>query len=72
MEKENSMVRINTRISKKANEWLDNQSKETGIPKSTLVLLAIENYIQQKEVMEKMSDMTVLMEKLNAIENKLQ
>ena len=72
MEKENSMVRINTRISKKANEWLDNQSAETGIPKSTLVLLAIENYIQQKEVMEKMSDMTVLMEKLNAIENKLQ
>lgn len=72
MEKENSMVRINTRISKNANEWLDNQSKETGIPKSTLVLLAIENYIQQKEVMEKMADMTVLMEKLNAIENKLQ
>lgn len=72
MEKENSMVRINTRISQNANEWLDNKSKETGIPKSTLVLLAIENYIQQKEVMEKMSDMTVLMEKLNAIENKLQ
>lgn len=72
MEKENGMVRINTRISQNANEWLDNKSKETGIPKSTLVLLAIENYIQQKEVMEKMSDMTVLMEKLNAIESKLQ
>lgn len=69
---ENSMVRVNTRISKQANDWLDNQSETSGVPKSTLILLAIENYIQQKEVMERMSDMSVLMDKLNAIENKLQ
>jgi len=72
MEKESAMVRVNTRISKQANEWLDNQSTSTGIPKSTLILLAIENYIQQKEVMERMADMSVMMEKLNAIESKLQ
>lgn len=69
---ENNMVRVNTRISKQANEWLDNQSTSTGIPKSTLILLAIENYIQQKEVMERMSDMSELMDKLNKIESKLQ
>jgi len=69
---ENNMVRVNTRISKQANEWLDSQSETSGIPKSTLILLAIENYIQQKEVMERMSDMSELMDKLNAIENKLQ
>lgn len=72
LDKNSAMVRVNTRISKQANDWLDNQSATSGIPKSTLILLAIENYIQQKEVMERMSDMTELMQKLNAIEDKLQ
>lgn len=71
MTNDNNMVRVNTRISKKANEWLDDNSKTSGIPKSTLILLAIENYIQQKEVMERMSDMNELMQKLEKIENKL-
>jgi len=44
MTKKAEMVRINTRISKSANEWLDKRSDETGIPKSTLIFLAIENY----------------------------
>lgn len=66
-----AMVRVNTRISKQANEWLDNQSKTSGIPKSTLILLAIENYIQQKDVMERMADMGELMNKLEQIENRL-
>lgn len=65
------MFRINTRISVKSNEWLDNQTKETGIPKSTLILLAIENYIQQKEAMAMMGDMGMLVERLERIENKL-
>lgn len=71
MEKEISMVRINSRISKQANEWLDVQSRTSGIPKSTLVMLAIENYIQQKEVMTRMSDMGEIMRKLEAIEEKI-
>lgn len=70
-EKKPEMVRINTRISVKANEWLDGQSHETGIPKSTLILLAIENYIQQKEAMQMMGDMGMLVERLERIENKL-
>ena len=66
------MVRINTRISQKANEWLDKESAISGIPKSTLVLLAVENYIQQKEVMAQMADMGELMRKLEAIERKIE
>jgi len=65
------MVRVNTRISHEANEWLDNQSLETGIPKSTLILLAIENYMREKEVMARMADMGQLMEKLEMIESKI-
>lgn len=65
------MVRVNTRISRVANKWLDNQSLETGIPKSTLILLAIENYMREQEVMARMADMGQLMEKLNMIEKKI-
>ena len=65
------MFRINTRISVKSNEWLDKESYKTGIPKSTLILLAIENYIQQKEAFEMMGDMGMLVERLERIENKL-
>lgn len=65
------MFRINTRISVRSNEWLDKESHRTGIPKSTIILLAIENYIQQKEAMEMMGDMGMLLERLERIENKL-
>ena len=65
------MFRINTRISVKANAWLDKQSHETGIPKSTLILLAIEQYIQQREALDMMGDMGMLLERLERIESKL-
>ncbi|MFQ6908082.1 ribbon-helix-helix domain-containing protein, partial [Bacillus thuringiensis] len=48
------MVRVNTRISKKLNDWLDEYSKESGVPKSTLVHLALENYVNQKVMLEQM------------------
>lgn len=62
------MVRVNTRISEKANTWLDEESNNTGLPKSTLILLAVENYIQQKEAMSMMGDMGLVVEKLNELE----
>lgn len=58
------MVRINTRISKQLNEWLDKRSKETGVPKSTLVFLALEQYMQQIEAMGKMDEWKVMLEQL--------
>ncbi|AFV22202.1 hypothetical protein P9W99_15645 [Bacillus cereus] len=51
------MVRVNTRISKKLNDWLDEYSKESGVPKSTLVHLALENYVNQKVMLEQMPKM---------------
>lgn len=66
------MVRVNTRISKTLNEWLDKQTEETGVPKSTQVMLALENYFQQKEVLKTMGDMSSIMEKLTEIEKRLE
>lgn len=64
-------VRVNTRISKNLNDWLDKRSKETGYSKSTLVMLALENYYQQTEVVEKMGDMATIYQELQEIKDKL-
>ncbi|MDH2870567.1 MULTISPECIES: ribbon-helix-helix domain-containing protein [Bacillus cereus group] len=58
------MVRVNTRISSKMNDWLDNYSKETGIPKSTLIHLALEQYVNQKVMLEEMPKMQQMMSTL--------
>lgn len=65
-------VRVNTRISKQLNDWLDKRSKETGYSKSTLVMLALENYYQQIEVVEKMGDMATIYQELQEIKDKLE
>jgi len=65
------MVRINTRIGSNANDWLDNYSKETGIPKSTLVHLAVEHYMEHKEAFKKMADMGQLVEAIERLETKI-
>ena len=66
------MVRVNTRISKVLNDWLDERSSESGVPKSTIVMLALENYWQEKEVLKTMSDMGTIMKKLEELETKLE
>jgi len=66
------MVRVNTRIGSEANDWLDTYSKNTGIPKSTLIHLAIENYIQQKDVIKRMADMGDLVAAIERLEKKFE
>lgn len=63
------MIRVNTRISSKLNDWLDEQSKITGIPKSTLIHLALENYVNQREAIDTMS---LMLQKLDQLERKLE
>lgn len=43
-------VRINTKISDRANEWLDKKSEEMALSKSALVNIAVENYIKETEM----------------------
>ncbi|KIQ93068.1 hypothetical protein LH47_02889 [Anoxybacillus thermarum] len=65
------MVRINTRISKTLNDWLDKRSKETGVPKSTLVFLAIEHYMQQQKAMDMAEGLTSVVEAVKGLESKI-
>jgi len=62
------MVRVNTRISKTCNEWLDKRSEETGVPKSTLIFLALEQYMSQTDAI---SSIGALFEKLEKIEKQI-
>lgn len=62
------MVRINTRISAVLNNWLDKRSKETGVPKSTLVFLALEQYMTQTESIARVSEISEMIEMLKGYE----
>jgi len=65
------MVRINTRISKTLNDWLDNRSKETGVPKSTLIFLAIEQYMQQQRAMDMAKGLSDVVGAIKELESKI-
>lgn len=61
------MVRVNTRIRKDLNDWLDQQSEETGLPKSTQVMMAIEMYQQQKMAKGQLTELAILIEKMEEL-----
>ena len=65
------MIRVNTRISPEMMKWLDDRTEETGIPKSTLIMLALEEYRKQHEVMNQITVMSQLLERLEVIEKEL-
>jgi len=62
------MVRVNTRISATLNKWLDEQTEKTGIPKSTIIHLALEQFVSQKETIDTMG---LLLKKLEDLEKKI-
>ena len=66
------MVRVGTRIRKDLNDWLDQQSEETGLPKSTQIMMAIENYQQQKMAKGQLTELAELIEKLEELAKKVE
>lgn len=68
---ERNIVRVNSRLGFTQNAWLDDESKRTGISKSSLIQLAVEQYISQKQALNAMSDMSVMIDKLENIELEL-
>lgn len=69
------MVRVNTRISSEVNQWLEGQSNKTGVPKSAIIHIALENYMQQKRSVEALEassgTLRDLFAKVEKIEEKL-
>lgn len=44
--------RVNVRVSEKLKSYFENKSKETGVSQSSLMALALEEYIDQKVMLE--------------------
>lgn len=65
------LIRVNSRIGAKQNAWLDKESEETGISKSALMQMALENYISQKDAVSAMNNMTAMYEKMTSLESEL-
>ena len=71
MGENSNMVRINTRIPRYLNDWMDEQSKIHGIPKSTQMLLALELYYNQKNAPTQMLEFARLLEEAQKLTDKL-
>lgn len=69
---ERELVRVNTRISAELNDWLDIESKKTGLSKSSIMMMATENYRKEKEVIKGMVDMGQLVAKIEELEKVVQ
>ena len=71
MAEENQIVRLSVRVSKENNDYLDKKSMQTGISKSELVQIAVEQYRQQAEAVSAMNNMEVLFEQLEKIQDEV-
>lgn len=62
------LVRINTNISKDANDWLIARSKRTGMSKSALIHMSIEHYRNQVELIDQMPKIVQFMQTIGEID----
>lgn len=65
-------MRVGTTISMEMNEWLDEQSVKTGLTKSALILISIENYKNQKEAQGQLNELAVLVEEMKKLAKKVE
>ncbi len=66
------VVRVNTRISRKLNEWLKRRSHSTGLSKSALIMLALENYYQQTEAVEQMAKWEAIYREVDDLKRRME
>lgn len=64
---ENEMHRLNVRVNKDLNDWLDAEADETGLSKSTIMMLAAEAYRKDKEAFSLMQSIQPLMDQIEEI-----
>ena len=71
MAEENQIVRLSVRVSKENNDYLEKKSTETGISKSALVQIAVEQYRQQSEAVRAMNSMEKYVDQLEQIKREV-
>ena len=65
------LFRLNVRVSKENNDYLEKKSTETGISKSALVQIAVEQYRQQSEAVRAMNNMEKYVDQLEEIQREV-
>lgn len=60
-------VRVNITISDKTKKYFEDWSKETGIPQSSLMSLAMSEYITQREAMDNLVPILEQLEKVGGL-----
>ena len=66
-----NLFRLNVRVSKENNDYLEKKSRETGISKSALVQIAVEQYRQQHEAVQDMNKMEIYVDQLEKIQQEV-
>ena len=66
-----NLFRLNVRVSKENNDYLEKKSRETGISKSALVQIAVEQYRQQNEAVQAMNKMEIYVDQLEKIQREV-
>lgn len=64
--------RVNIRISENMHQWFMKRSEDTGVPMSSLMALALEEHMVQREAIVGLDSLNKIIEKSNhvKIENK--
>ena len=65
VEEKTNTFRVNIRVATWVNDWFDNKARESGISKSALMAMALNEYIDQKESLKAMSRIDYFVNGLN-------
>lgn len=52
MENKSNLIRVNIRVSEKIKSYFEAKSRDTGVAQSALMALALDEYIDQKIMLE--------------------
>lgn len=66
----NNLIRKNVQVPNYVAAWLEERSKNTGMSQSSLILLALTQYIDQQKSMDMGSMLQELIDKVNSLEQK--
>ena len=60
-----NLVRVNARISQSISDWLEERSKETGLSKSALISLALEQSRTQQQNADQLDILRRILDKVD-------
>lgn len=68
----NELVRKNIYMSQKLGDWIVEEAKRTGNSQSSVIVNALQFYVDYKKSLEGMEQVKILMEKVEELERKTQ